>query len=236
MPSVYVSPSAQEHNVGSKNYGTEEQVMNRIADVVCNLLTYNKVSWKRNKPEMDLKQIIADSNRCRCDIHVAIHSNSGGGSARGCEVFAWMGDTKTSSMKLAEELYNRVAALTPTTDRGIKDGKRTLGEIKDTKSTAALIEVAFHDNSEDALWILSNIYALGRAIAQAICAYFNVLFNKPSAVVKPKDEILVYGTKTEEFGPYLFEQYAKNKCNQLKAAGFKDIYYVKPDGTKVPIK
>lgn len=235
MPSVYVSPSSQDHNIGSRNYGTEEQVMNRIADVVCNLLTYNRVSWKRNKPEMDLKQIVADSNRCRCDIHVAIHSNSGGGRARGCEVFAWIGDTKTSSMKLAEELYNRVAALTPTTDRGIKDGKRSLGEIKYTKSTSALIEVAFHDNTEDALWILSNIYALGRAITQGICAYFNVPFSEPS-IVKPQTEILVYGTKEEEYGPYLIEAYAHNKCKMLSQLGYKDIYYVKSDGTKVPFE
>lgn len=49
-------------------------------------------------------------------------------------------------------------------------------------------------------------------------------------------EFMVHGTKAEEFGPYLLEAYAKNKCNQLKAAGYNDIHYIKPDGTKVPIK
>lgn len=55
------------------------------------------------------------------------------------------------------------------------------------------------------------------------------------ALNKPQ-EIFVYGAKEEKFGPYLVEAYAKNKCNNLKQEGYKDIYYIKPDGTKVPIK
>ena len=46
--------------------------------------------------------------------------------------------------------------------------------ISRTASPAALLEVAFHDNPEDAQFIIDNIYELGRGVARGILDYFDI--------------------------------------------------------------
>ena len=196
---VYISPSTQEKNIGVGNYGTEEKRMNEIADIVCPLLEYNGFAVKRNRPEMTLSQIIADSDAWKPDIHVAIHSNavggSGAGQARGCEVYGYLIDGRvTNSQRLSEAIYKEVSAITPTSDRGVKNGvPLNLAEIVTVKATSCIVEVAFHDNMEDAIWIMNNIPRIGEAIVKGICNYFGVSFRKPSDTVdwKAKYENLV---------------------------------------------
>lgn len=76
MAVVYLSPSVQSWNVGYGNYGTEEQRMNLIADVVQYDLERHGVQIVRNNPEQSLREIVAESNAVGPDIHVAIHSNA----------------------------------------------------------------------------------------------------------------------------------------------------------------
>lgn len=170
MPSVFLAPSFQEKNIGAANYGTEEFRTNQIADVAQEIMEFNKITVKRNDPEKDLYGNIALSNKSGCDIHLAIHSNAGGG--KGTEVFCWPGGTP--SEKLAKLIYSRIEKLTPWNDRGVKDGRK-LAEIRDTKTTAVLIEVDFHDNPESALWIINNIKEIGTAIALGVCDYFGIV-------------------------------------------------------------
>lgn len=181
--SVYLSPSTQEHNIGTDNYGSEEAVMNRIADVVEKELIKNDFVVYRNKPEWDLKQVVADSNARKPDIHLAIHSNAGGG--RGCEVFAIAPGGQGEKLALA--VFAQVDALTPTVDRGIKFSSN-LYELTKTDAPAALIEVAFHDNPADAEWILENIQPIGQAISNGIFKYFG-------AVMKERDTSLEVAVK-----------------------------------------
>ncbi|MGE5328241.1 MAG: N-acetylmuramoyl-L-alanine amidase family protein [Deltaproteobacteria bacterium] len=165
---IYVSPSVQEHNIGIGNYGSEEAEMNDTADILCEFLKIDgRFIVYRNKPEMNLKQIIADSNAKKVDLHIAIHSNACNGKARGTEVFYNL--LSVRGKKLAQYIYNNMEAITPSKDRGIK-GTLSLGEVK-TKAVAALIEVAFHDNLQDAKWIMANKKAIAKAIYQGIIKY-----------------------------------------------------------------
>lgn len=169
---VYVSPSTQEHNIGTGNYGTEEKRMNQIADVVVQLLQFNKFEVFRNSPEMTLSEAISDSNKKKPDIHFAIHSNAGGG--RGGEVFY----TSDKGKVLAAAVFKYLVPLTPATDRGIKFTDN-LAELNKTTAPAALVEVSFHDNPQDAEFIMANINNLGECVAHGICDYFKVTFKKP---------------------------------------------------------
>ena len=169
MPSIYVSPSTQEANSGAGNYRSEELVMNRVADVLEPILKAHGIMCYRNNPDWNLYQVVADSNLKNPDVHFAIHSNAGGG--RGCEVFAYApgGDGE----RLARAVYAEIEPMTPTTDRGVKFNER-LYELRATNAPAALIEIAFHDNFEDATWILNNIQPIGEALARGILNYFGI--------------------------------------------------------------
>ncbi len=192
MVKVYLSPSTQDGNVGEGNYGTEEQRMNQVADVTQQVLERHGVKVFRNKPEWPLSQVVTDSNNKNPDIHFAIHSNAGGG--RGCEVYCHKFGGQGE--KLARAVYERLSPLTPTVDRGVHEGFNFYGEGKHmyelayTNAPAALIEVGFHDNEQDEIWIVSNIEVIGKALAKGILDYFGIKFREAELGLNEALEIL----------------------------------------------
>lgn len=183
MSRVYISPSTQDKNIGVNGYGTEENRMNLIADTVVQLLQYNHFEVYRNKPEMTLQEAVADSNRRNVEAHFAIHSNAANGQARGGEIYY----KSTNGQKLASAVYKYLEPLTPTADRGVKKHDH-LYELNNTDAVAALVEVAFHDNVDDAYFIMTHIQELAECIAHGICDYFGVEIKKP----QPKVEVPSY--------------------------------------------
>ncbi|NLN64887.1 MAG: N-acetylmuramoyl-L-alanine amidase, partial [Clostridiaceae bacterium] len=81
IKSVYLSPSTQENNIGYGDYGTEEERMQQVCDVVQEELLRHGITVFRNTPDMTLNQVVADSNQKDPTIHFAIHSNASTGKA-----------------------------------------------------------------------------------------------------------------------------------------------------------
>ena len=153
MASVYISPSLQDWNVGYGMYGTEEQRMNQVADIVQYELGRHGITTWRNS------------------------NASANGEARGAEIYVHRFGGEAE--RLARDIYGYVSDLTPTEDLGVKEGYTTFNgqgmyELRRTASPAALLEVAFHDNPEDAQFIIDNIYELGRGVARGILDYFDI--------------------------------------------------------------
>lgn len=208
--SVYLSPSAQEQNLGYGTYGTEETRMNQIADVTQKVLLDHGVVVYRNIPEWSLAQIVIDSNRVKPDLHFAIHSNAGGG--RGAEVFAY--SPGGNGEKAAKAIYSEIEPLTPTSDRGVKFNP-SLYELKNTDAPAALVEIAFHDNADDANWIIYNIEAIGIALAKGVLNYLGIPYQTPKSEIKT--EAKYYRVQV---GAYSQKSKAQAMLARIKAAGF----------------
>lgn len=166
MKSIYLSPSTQENNVGAGSYGTEEQRMNEIMDLIENQLRGHYILY-RNRPNMTLQQVVADSNAKNPDLHFALHSNAGGGRGAECFICARGGKAE----QFANIVYGKIAALTPVSDRGVKVST-SLYEINKTKAPAVILELEFHDNADGAKWIMENKAAIAKACAQAIMEFF----------------------------------------------------------------
>ena len=130
---IFLSPSAQEYNIGYGDYGSEEYRMN-----------------------------------------VALHSNASGEgfSAQGPEIFA--NRPNTPGDRLANLIYNEIMQIypDPTKGRGVLHTS-SLYEIIRTNAPAVLLEVAFHDNPEDAQWIINNEEQIAQAIVSGINSYFS---------------------------------------------------------------
>ena len=180
MQRIYISPSTQEHNTGVTPFTTEEAEMNKIADLLMPLLDRDgRYELKRNLPSMNPYQCAKDSNDFGADIHVAIHSNAGGGV--GTEVFTYA--PVTDSERLGKALYDQIAPFSPGADRGVKYNKRLI-EVGDmVGATACLVEVGFHDNQADATWIVNNHLAIAQALYMGICDYFK--YDYPALVTEP---------------------------------------------------
>jgi N-acetylmuramoyl-L-alanine amidase len=56
----------------------------------------------------------------------------------------------------------------------------TLAELRRTKIPAVLVELAYHDNIEDADWIRGNVEAIARNLALSVADILGVAFVEPS--------------------------------------------------------
>lgn len=55
----------------------------------------------------------------------------------------------------------------------------TLAELRLTRAPANLIELAYHDNFADAMWIINNINLIARTLVLSLTEYFRIPFVEP---------------------------------------------------------
>lgn len=180
MPSVYLSPSLQEFNPYI-NGGTEEEYANLIVDAMEPYLIASGIEFGRNDPEMTLSEAIADSNYGDYDFHFSVHTNAGppslAGKLQGPDVYYYA--TSFYGREMAEIVAENLALIYPYPEKSGIVPTTTLAELKRTRVPAVLVEVAYHDNLEDAQWIKDNVEPIGEALAKSIAEYFGLPFIKP---------------------------------------------------------
>lgn len=177
VPIIYLSPSTQEWN-SYVNGGTEEYYMNLIADAMEPYLRSSGIRYVRNTPQMTAASSIAQSNQAQYDLHLALHSNaapeSEAGSRRGAEVY--YNPDSPSSQRAADLIAEQLRATYPFPWLVKTVAATNLGEVLRTNAPGVLIEYAYHDNPDDALWIREHIGELAQATVRALCEYFGIPF------------------------------------------------------------
>ena len=179
MPTIYLSPSTQEFNPYYGG-GNEEYYMNLIADAMEPYLAASGIQFVRNTPEMTAASSIAASNSGVYDLHLALHSNataSGNGAARGTEVYYF--PSSTEGKRFADILAENMKAIYPLPDRVRTVPTTSLGEVARVRAPGVLVEIAYHDNPQDAQWIRENIDNIARTIVLSLTEYFGIPFNMP---------------------------------------------------------
>ncbi len=181
MPTVYLSPSTQEYNPYVTSAGTEEYFMNLIADAMIPYLQQFGINYYRNTPEMTAGSSLRDSNSKNVDFHLAIHSNASGpgqeGRNRGVIVFYY--PRSANGQRMADIMVQNFREIYPLPDLVRAVPTTSLGEVARTTAPAVLIEVAYHDNVEDAEWIQNNIDTIARALADSLNKYFSTAELQP---------------------------------------------------------
>ncbi len=182
MPRIYLSPSLQEWNpyvIG----GSEEEYMNLVADAMEPYLISNGIAFTRNRPEQTLSQVIRQSNESYYDLHLALHSNAAGagneGTVRGTEVYYYT--PSSEGARAAGFIVDTLKGIYPIPDRVRAVPTTALAEVRRTNAPSVLVEIAYHDNVEDAEWIRDNIDGIARALVEALTLYFNIPFIEATA-------------------------------------------------------
>lgn len=180
MPSIYLSPSTQENNL-YVNGGTEEEWMNRLADALEPYLTASGIRFTRNTPQMTAASSIRASNAGSYDLHLALHSNAAPeglyGQRRGIIVFYYPGSTQ--GRRAAELIADGLKTIYPLPNDVRAEASTTIGEVRQPRAPSVFIELGYHDNRDDAVWIKSNIDAAARSIALSLTEYFGLPFLTP---------------------------------------------------------
>lgn len=185
-PSVYLSASSQESNLGIDGV-SEEARMNVLVRDVGNILASRGVKVYYNDPAWGLSKIVSDSNAKQPDLHIAVHTNAGGGT--GTETWCY-GISGTNSAAFGSKLQAALVGTLELRDRGIKDSSVhgfRWAEVVNTNATSVLTEVFFHDNAEDVKRYKQRYQRVVAAMADAVSEWFDL--STPSQV-----QILAGGT------------------------------------------
>ncbi|MBZ9608621.1 N-acetylmuramoyl-L-alanine amidase [Clostridium estertheticum] len=138
------------YDIGASGCGQKEEVLTRlIGNKVIALLKqrgHNVINCaidQSSSVNQSLSYRYNKANAQKLDFFICIHLNAYNGAAYGTEVFTY----GAKEVPQARKILNNICGL-GYTNRGIKDGSG-LAVIKNTKTTAMLIECCFIDNSAD---------------------------------------------------------------------------------------
>ena len=187
MPKIYLSPSTQESNPYITGSGSEEYNMNLLADALEPYLYSNGIRFVRNTPDMTAASSIAQANRLGgFDFYLALHSNAAApanaGNVRG--VLAFYYPTSTEGKRAADLFAANLKRIYPQPDLVRTVPTTTLGEVRQPKYPANLLELGYHDNYADAAWVENNMDAIARELARSLTEYFGLPFIGPQPVVQ----------------------------------------------------
>lgn len=177
MPIIYLSPSTQEFNEYITG-GSEEYWMNLLADAMEPILTSSGIRYSRNTPDMTAASSILASNAGNYDLHLALHSNASGegqaGQNRGILAFYYPGSPQ--GLRAAQLLVDGLKAIYPLPNLVRTVPTTTLGEVRRVRAPAVLLELGYHDNYEDAVWITSHIDAMAENLVLSLTEFFGIPF------------------------------------------------------------
>ena len=181
MPDLFLSPSTQEYNLYNGG-GNEEYYANLIADAMEPYLNASGITFTRNNPNGTVSNSIADSNADTYRFHLAIHSNASppslAGQVRGADAYYYRDSQR--SQDYAQIIANNFKLIYPVPSLVAAVPTTTLAELRRTKAPAVLIEIAYHDNAEDAEWIRENVEEIARNLSLSVSDILDIPFVEPA--------------------------------------------------------
>lgn len=179
-PVVYISPSKQDYNSYIKPYNntTEKVQMNLIADKIIPILENAGITVYRNDPNTDMSEWMNESNKVHADLHLALHSNGSTDHSQ-TGVYVYVHDENSFAYSIASNIYDSIYKIYPfksnNNNHGVAFAKGTLGEVAPTNvKCGVLVEYAFHDNLDEAKWIVNQREEIAKATAEAVIKYFGL--------------------------------------------------------------
>jgi len=183
MPSVFLSPSTQEYNQYVTG-NSEEFYMNLIADAMEPYLAASGITYARNDPELTVGGSVQLANADDYDVHLALHSNASppelSGQIQGSDVYFYQGSAAGEA--LAQLIVANLRSVYPHPELVNIAPNRALYELIHSIAPTVLVEIAYHDNVEDAQWIVNHIDSIARALALSLTQYFGIPFVLPNTV------------------------------------------------------
>ncbi len=182
MPRIFLSPSTQEYNPYITGHGSEEYFMNLLADAMEPYLLANTIRFSRNTPDMTAASSIRMANSGSYDFYLALHSNGstdGGkeGSVRG--VIAFYYPTSANGRRAAGLFVKNLKTIYPLPDKVYARSTTTLGEVRQPYMPSVLLELGYHDNTADALWVEGNTEGIAANLVLSLAEYFSLPFVTP---------------------------------------------------------
>ena len=148
-----------------------ERVKGYLEEAGCEVQLIQSDNLNGNPPELPC--VVGSANGWPADIFVSLHCNAADGTARGTESIVWARDGGQAEI-LAGCIQTQIVNSLGMVDRHVKDCddiQRSLCVLRETNMPAALIEMGFIDNDDDAAVLVNCADDMARAIARGITDY-----------------------------------------------------------------
>lgn len=229
--SVYISASSQPSNTYAVGNTNEQEQCRKIAAALkeeldrCGFVAHAGITGT-------MYTRTAESNKLNVDLHLPLHTNACDGKVAGLRIM--VSKKGGEAEKIAKAIMDTLAPITP----GKSDGISTypgLYEIANTKAICVYLEVGFHDNKEEAQWIIDHTREIAIAIAKGLCNHYGVAYvpeepAEEAPVETPEqnsDVICREVIYRVQVGAFKNRSYAEALLEKLKAAGFTEAYIQK---------
>ena len=196
---IYISPSSQPANLYAVG-DTNEQVQCRKIGVELEKQLAARGFTAKAGLSGTMYTRVADSNDMGADLHLPVHTNAFDGKVAGLRIM--VSKLGGEAEQVAKAIMNRLAPITPGTSDGISV-QPDLYEVKSTKAICVYVEVGFHDNKDEAQWIIDHTEDIAEAMAQGLCDHYGVDY---AAQEKPVYRVQVGAFHNREFAEKLRQE------------------------------
>ena len=193
-------------------------------DVCCEIAEYCKEALIRcgfevkiASPNDNMEKRVAEGVSWGANYYMPIHTNAATakpieGTAQGPTVLRY-GNEGGVSDRACKMVYNQLMAIYPRkTKRGVYT-QNAFYEIRMTPMLSVYPELAFHDNGEDAKWLVENKKEIAIALCKGVCQWFNVGYVEENNAPINEPTVL-----KSEYDKVVAESYAwKQKFNTLSS-------------------
>jgi N-acetylmuramoyl-L-alanine amidase len=217
---IYISPSDQDYNAYAVGNTNEAVQCRKIAVALVDALERCGFQAKAGLEDgMSLR--VSQSNEWGADLHLCIHTNAFDGKVKGTRLFCY--SKNGEDYRACAAVMAALAPITPGESDSIT--VHHFYEVLNAKAPTVYLEVAFHDNKEEAAWIIDHIEEIAEAICQGVCNHYGVAYTdaKPQPEAEPeKDQTDIW--YRVQVGAFRNKSYAEALLKKLHEAGFTDAY------------
>lgn len=209
---IYLSPSSQPANTYAAGDTNEQTQCRRIALAAKAALERCGFTVMTNVTDgKTMYDRVRESNAWDADLHVPIHTNAFNGTLRGTRMFCY--SLSGEGGKACRAILNALAPVVPGESDNVQTA--TFYEITASNAPCAYCEAAFHDNEEQAAWIIDHVADIGEAICKGICDYYGVPYVAEETIYRV------------QVGAFIVKENAERLKEELKEKGY-DAFIVTP--------
>ena len=205
---IYISPSSQPANTYAVGDTNEQAQCRKIGAALEKALSRCGFDARAGL-DGTMYTRVAESNDFGADLHLPIHTNAFDGKVAGLRIMVYKKGGEAEA--IAQAIMDHLAPLTPGQSDGIS-AQPQLYEIANSNAICVYVEVGFHDNPQEAQWIIDHTQEIAEAICKGLCSHYGVEY-----VAR---EQTVYRVQV---GAYADPDNAQSMAEKLKAAGFTPI-------------
>ena len=169
---IYISPSSQPANTYAVGNTNEQEQCRKIAAAARDALIRCGFEAKAGM-DGTMYTRTKESNSWGADLHVPIHTNAFDGSVAGLRIMVYKKGGEAEA--IAQAIMDTLAPITPGASDGISVQPQ-LYEIASSKAICVYIEVGFHDNPQEAQWIIDHTGEIAAAICKGLCSHYGVAY------------------------------------------------------------